>query len=258
MPIVVSGLAVTPVKGTRLRPVESIVLDRDGARDNRRFFVIDDRDRMVNAKNLGELTTIVSDYSPERRRLVLTFPDGREVEGPVRHGPEVSTRFFSGTARARMVLGPWSEALSEYVSHPLWLVEAVDGGAVDRRGLGAATLISRASLGRLAEVGGQSEVDTRRFRMLIEIDGVAAHAEDDWVGSSVQVGEALIEFGGHVGRCVITSRHPDSGEVDLPTLDILRSYRGELPSTEPLPFGVYGRVLEPGAIRIGDELVPAG
>jgi uncharacterized protein YcbX len=157
-----------------------------------------------------------------------------------------------------MVLGPWSEALSEYVSSPLWLVESVDGGAVDRRGEGAASLISRASLARLAEAGGESDVDTRRFRMLIEIDGVAAHAEDEWVGRSVRVGDALIEFGGHVGRCLITSRHPETGVVDLPTLDILRDYRGELQTTEPLPFGIYGPVLEPGAIKVGDEVAPAG
>ena len=144
------------------------------------------------------------------------------------------------------------------MSSPLWLVESVDGGAVDRGGEGAASLISRASLARLAEAGGESDVDTRRFRMLIEIDGVDAHAEDDWVGRSVRVGEAVIAFGGPVGRCLITSRHPESGEIDLPTLDILRSYRGGVQTSEPLPFGIYGRVLELGWIRVGDEVAPAG
>ena len=38
---VVSGLAITPVKGTRLRAVDSIRLDEDGVRENRRFFLID-------------------------------------------------------------------------------------------------------------------------------------------------------------------------------------------------------------------------
>ena len=44
--------------------------------------------------------------------------------------------------------------------------------------------------------------------------------------------------------------------VDLPTLDILGDYRGALDTTEPLPFGVWGRVLEPGTIRVGDEVTP--
>ena len=59
----------------------------------------------------------------------------------------------------------------------------------------------------------------------------------------------------HVGRCLITSRDPDTGEIDLPTLDILRDYRSGLDTTEPLPFGIHGEVIEPGRIRIGDPVV---
>ena len=61
-------------------------------------------------------------------------------------------------------------------------------------------------------------------------------------------------FEGHVGRCLITSRDPDTGVVDLPTLDILGDYRRVLDSTEPLPFGVYGSVVTPGVIRVGDSV----
>jgi MOSC domain-containing protein YiiM len=43
----------------------------------------------------------------------------------------------------------------------------------------------------------------------------------------------------------------------MPTLDLLRAYRRELDATEPLPFGVYGRVLRPGTINVGDKLEPA-
>ena len=50
---VVSGLTTTAVKGTRLRAVDRIELEATGARGNRRFYVIDDRDRMLNGKQLG-------------------------------------------------------------------------------------------------------------------------------------------------------------------------------------------------------------
>jgi len=46
------------------------------------------------------------------------------------------------------------------------------------------------------------------------VDGVEAHAEDRWVGREARVGEALLRFNGHVGRCLITSRDPDTGKVD--------------------------------------------
>jgi hypothetical protein len=42
--------------------------------------------------------------------------------------------------------------------------------------------------------------------------------------------------------------------VDLPTLDVLGAYRGNAKSTEPLPFGVWGEVLEPGVIALGDPV----
>jgi MOSC domain-containing protein len=254
----VVGLAVTPVKGTRLHAVDRLALGHDGVRENRRFYVIDDRDRMVNGKLIGDLQTVVAEYSDEDRTLQFELPDGQVVGGSIRLGDPVNTRFFSRMAQGRLVDGPWSEALSQVCGRPLRLVEADRrAGGVDRGAGGAVSLISRASLARLAEAGDVDSIDVRRFRMLVEIDGVDAHAEDDWVGRGrVQIGGATVAFGGHVGRCLITSRDPDTGAVDLPTLDIIQDYRGSVDATEPLPFGVWGRVVRPGVVQVGDEVTP--
>jgi hypothetical protein len=251
--ISVTGLSVTPVKSTRLQTVDSIVLGREGVRDNRRFYLVDHRKHLINGKRLGELNAIVAQYSEPR--LSLTFPDGTTVDDEVRLGDEIETKFFSATDCGQLVEGPWSEALTDYAGQPLTLVKA-RSSAIDRGALGVASLISRASLNRLAQEGGEDEIDCRRFRMLIEIDGVDAHAEDRWVGRSTRVGDATVRWMGHVGRCLTTSRDPDTGTIDLPTLDLLRSYRGNLDSTEPLPFGIHGAVLDEGAVRVGDEVVP--
>jgi hypothetical protein len=250
--VAVSALGVTPVKGTRLQVVDRVQLGRDGALGDRRFFVIDEDRRMVNAKQLGDLITV--EASCDGGELVLAFPDGIEVVGPVELGERVVARFYSGERAARIVAGPFSAALSSHVGTPVRLVESE--GSIDRGPDGAASLISRASLARLAEVADVSEIDARRFRMLIEVDGLDAHAEDSWVGEQVQIGEAIVRFRGHVGRCLITSRDPDSGVVDLPTLDLFRSYRSALQTTEPLPFGIYGEVVRPGPISVGDPVAP--
>jgi uncharacterized protein YcbX len=254
---VVSGLALTPVKGTRLRSVSEIVLGRAGVRENRRFFLIDARDRMVNGKTLGELNAVIADYLDAERELTLTFPDGIVIGGRVEPKDQVTARFFSDEVAGRLVDGPWSAALSSYVGQPLRIVEAPDErSGVDRGAHAAVSLISRGSLARLAHEGGEPDVDVRRFRMLIEADGVDAHEEDGWVDRTVRIGDALVAMHGHVGRCLITSRDPDTGEIDLPTLDILGGYRQGLGTTEPLPFGVYGEVLEEGVIRLGDAISP--
>jgi len=252
--ITVCGLAITPVKGTRLRAVESVQLDRLGARENRRFFLIDKDDHMVNATHLGALNTVISSYSDRDRRLSLAFPDGRVVEDSVTLGDEIITSFYKEPMPATLVLGVWSKAISQHVGKQLRLVEAGEEGAVDRGPTGAVTLISTASLAQLADQAGRPSVDPRRFRMLIEVDGVGTHEEDGWVGRTLRIGEVLLRAQGHVGRCVITSRHPETGEIDLHTLKILGGYRQHLDTTEPIAFGIYGEVVQPGEIRVGETV----
>jgi uncharacterized protein YcbX len=252
MSVTVTALHTAVIKGTRLRSVEQVVLDERGAAGNRRFFVVDERDRMLNGKVLGNLQAVVASFDGER--LTLAFPDGSVVGGQVEFGEPLTAEFFSHQLSGRLVLGPWAQALSAHTGRALRLVEA--GSAVDRGAAGPVSLISRGSLQRLAEQAQAESVDARRFRMLIEIDGVAPHAEDRWLGQRLQVGSAILRFDGHVGRCLVTSRDPETGEVTLPTLDLLRVYRSGLETTEPLPFGIYGRVLRPGTVSVGDGVEP--
>ena len=88
------------------------------------------------------------------------------------------------------------------------------------------------------------------------IDGLAPHAEDSWIGRRVQVGSAVVVPTGNVGRCAITTQHPETGKPDLDTLKALARYRGDVPTTEPLPFGVHAAVAEPGRVRVGDPVSP--
>ncbi len=260
----VTALSTTPVKGLRIAARERIALERAGARGDRRFYLIDDRARMINGKHSGALNEIVAELDDggasgdcSGGTLTLRFPDGHEVSGAAALGEELDTRFFSRERRARLVGGSFAQAISEHAGEALRLVRAADGApAIDRGADGAVSLISRGSLARLAQVAGEASVDARRFRMTIEIDGVEPFAEDAWVGRELRVGDALVRLRGHVGRCIVTSRHPESGVVDLPTLELLRSFRADAPTSEPLAFGVYGEVLEPGAVALGDALTP--
>jgi uncharacterized protein YcbX len=248
----VSRLQITPIKGIRLNDVVEVSLSRAGAAGDRRFFLIDERDRKVNGKALGVLQTVSGSFSEDDGILSLHMPDGELVRAPVALDSSTHEAAFGDFRMGRLVSGPWADALSELCGRRLRLV--MTDSAVDRGTKGAVSLISRESVRRLSEQAGVDDVDARRFRMLIEIDGVPAHAEDSWVGRELRIGGASLRFEGHVGRCLVTCRDPDSGEVTLPTLDLLRSYRGELDTTEPLAFGIYGRVLQGGVIRVGDPV----
>ncbi len=268
----VTALSTTPVKGLRIARRDRIVLERTGARGDRRFYLIDERARMINGKHSGALSELVAELdcgdentdvgdgagTRDGETLTVTFPDGARVSGTPQLGARVETSAYSRARVARLVHGPFARAISEHAGEALRLVRAADGSsAVDRGAGGAVSLVSRASLQRLADVAGEPSVDARRFRMTVEIDGVAPFAEDAWVGGRLRIGQALVALRGHVGRCIVTSRDPDTGVVDLPTLDVLRSFRAGAATSEPLALGVYGEVLEPGAVALGDAVTPS-
>ena len=184
------------------------------------------------------------------------MPDGSVLADEVAGGEAVVTDFFGRPVPGRVVAGPWGPALSELTGHALRLVQPDRAGdGVDRGREGAVTLLSRAALEPLARAAGSDgPVDERRFRMLFGIDGVQAHAEDGWIGREVRIGAAVVVPRGHVGRCLITSRDPDSGRPDMDTLAALRHYRADVDATEPLPFGIYGEVRAPGRVAVGDPV----
>ena len=61
---------------------------------------------------------------------------------------------------------------------------------------------------------------------------------------------------GNVGRCVVTTCDPSTGERDFDTLGVLATYRREIETSEPLPMGVVGDVVTPGRVRVGDSATP--
>jgi uncharacterized protein YcbX len=250
----ITALATAPVKGLRLQPREALRLETFGAVDDRRFFLIDKSGRMVNARRIRKLSAVIAHYDPGRRWLSMTFPDGTVVKGTVEPGEPMRPRFFARELPVATVDGGWSQALSTYSGRDVRLVMVADGIPGSDRGFaGTVSLMSRGSVARLERQAGHA-VDPRRFRMLIEVDGIEAHAEDAWVGHRLEIGEATVRINGNVGRCIVTGLDPDTGRGDMPALELLRQYRSAADTTEPLAFGVFGQVLIPGLLRLGDPV----
>ncbi len=252
----VTWLSIAPVKGLALTDVTEIDLGRDGVAENRRFWIVDERGRMYTQLRDGRLALVHAAYDAEGERLELRFPDGETVAGDVELGAEVETDFYGRPVQGRVVLGPWSEALSRFVGDELRLVRAErPGGGVDRR-RGPVSIVSDASLAELGHQAGlERPVDGRRFRMLVGVGGAAPHEEDEWCGRRIRLGGAVVRVLEPVARCTITTRNPDTGERDLDTLRAIAGYRG-LRNGEAIDFGVYGEVVEPGRVRVGDAVEP--
>jgi uncharacterized protein len=250
----VARISIAPVKALGLVHPEAVDLGRDGVAGDRRFWLVDRDGRLVNNRRHGRLMQVRPAWDEATGHFALVFPGGDVVEGVIELGAPVEAELHGLAHPSRSVIGPWQEALSAHAGEPMRLLWS-ESGAADRAAMGGAvSVISRASLeGLREEAGATAPVDGRRFRMLFEIDGVTAHAEDEWIGSRVRVGRAEIDVGGDVGRCVITTLDPDLGTRDLDTLGALARYRRE-GRTEPLPFGVYAAVTTPGRVAVGDAI----
>ena len=254
----VAWIATAPVKGLRLSLRDEAVLGRTGIEGDRAYYLVDAEGRLTNAKRAGGILRATAEANGELLRVRLA--DGSEVEGEVELGVPVETVFYGRPVRGRVVRGPWASALSALAGVPLTLVRADEPGAgLDRGAEAAASLVSTAALEALARAAGvDGPVDGRRFRMTFGVAGVAAHAEDTWLGRQVAVGEAVLVPRGNVGRCRVTTLGPETGISDLQTLDAIAAYRAEIETTEPLPFGVWCEVAEPGRVAVGDPVEVVG
>jgi uncharacterized protein YcbX len=247
----VSRLAITPVKSLTLHFPDEVLLEECGVASNRRFYLIRDDGRLLAGLHHGPLVRVRADWEEEPDVLTLTFPDGAVVAGEVRAGESVLTDFWGHRVAGRVVEGPWAEALSQFSGKSVRLVKADEpGGGVDIEPI---TLVSAESVEELGRRSGRENVDSRRFRMLLEITGCEPHEEDTWAGRKARLGAALVEFGGPVARCATTTRDPSTGIRDFDTLRAIKDYRG-LREGKKIDFGVYAKALEPGRVRVGDAV----
>lgn len=245
----VACINVAPVKSLGLEHPDAIDLDERGAVGDRRFFPVSDG-RLIGGVRHGPLVRVRPAWDPAARRLALTFPDGATVEGEVALGEVVTVDFWGRPVRGRIVEGPWGDALSDYVSASVQLVERDDENhATDVQ---PATMLSRSSVERLGAR------DARRFRMLFELDGSEPFEEDTWRGREVRIGSALLRVGGPVPRCAVTTQDPDTGIRDYDTLRAIRDLRGVRDADgKSLDCGVYAAIVEPGRVRVGDAVTPS-
>lgn len=255
--ITVSRLSIAPVKGLALVHPDEVVLGPRGVAEDRRFHLVDADGRRYGLLRDGSLALVRAAYDDEDDRLELRLPDGREVSGEVRPAEPVTTDFYGRPVSGHVVEGPWAAALSEYVGRPLRLVKTDAPGSGVDRSRGSVSIVSTGSLEELRRRAGRSEpVDGRRFRMLVTLEGANPHEEDEWIGRHVSIGGATVVVHEQVARCAITTQNPGTGRRDFDTLGTIKAYRG-LRAGEGIDFGVYGEVVAPGSVRVGDSVAPA-
>jgi uncharacterized protein YcbX len=253
----VARLSIAPVKSMALQHPDRVRLEPFGVVEDRRFYLAEPDGTLVSGGKNGSLMRIRSSYDASREWLSLNFPDGSVVEGDAASlGEPVVTSFYGRPVSGRTLSGPWAEALSSFLARPVLLVRPDRPGQASDEA--PVSLMSTASAEELARQAGRTTpVDGRRFRMLVELAGCDPHEEDTWSGRRLRAGQALLEVGGPIPRCVVTTLDPDVGVKDFDTLKFIASYRG-VTAERDINFGVHASVIEPGEVAVGDPVELTG
>lgn len=255
--LTVSRLSTTPVRSFALHHPDSIELGPHGVADDRRFSFHTADMRLFDAVKHGPLVQLKVELERENgsERLAMTLPGGEVIADEVRLDEPMHLEFHSRRFTARRVIGPWADAVSAWAGRPLQLYRSER--LEDERDRNDVSIVSRASLEEFERQGNEGRpLDSRRFRMLIEVAGAERpHQEDEWLGREVRIGEAVVRGTRFDPRCVITTQDPDTGARDFPTLHVIRRYRG-VREGNVLPFGIYAEVVRPGRVSVGDPIAP--
>ena len=256
--LTVSRLSTTPVRSFALQHPDSIEVGPRGVADDRRYSLHTAEDgRLFDAVKYGPLVQLRARLDRENgsERLSMELPTGEVVADEVRLDKPIQVELHGRRFTARAVIGPWAEAVSAWAGRPLRLYRSER--LADEEDRYPVSIVSEASVEELARQGnGGDPVDSRRFRMLVEVAGAdRPHQEDEWLGREVRIGEVVVRVTKPDSRCVITTQDPDTGARDFPTLHVINQYRG-LRDGSKLDFGVYADVIQPGVVAVGDPVQP--
>ncbi|MGZ9275595.1 MAG: MOSC domain-containing protein [Candidatus Limnocylindrales bacterium] len=253
--LTVARFSIAPVRSLGLQHPDEIDVTMLGVVEDRRFFLSDLSNRLADRIVVGRLVQVESRTDPGATTLWMRFPDGTVIEDGVQLGEAVETPIHGRIGVGHLVIGPWADALEPIAGRKVRVIRCDRPGGT--RVGNPTSLVSDGSIRELTRQFGLEAMDSRRFRMLIEIAGAEAHEEDTWIGGRIAVGDAILRVTKPVARCAITTQDPDTGRRDLDTLRTIIDYRG-LRDGKHADFGVLADVEQPGRIRLGDEVIVLG
>ncbi|GAB7094312.1 MOSC domain-containing protein [Halolamina litorea] len=211
------GIRLYPVKGLAGADVDAAtVLDSGVLAGDREFALFDamavaeadpgeiengspHANGVFNAKHSERFHELDSEYDPETATLRVETADGERDSFDLDADRETAAAWFSA-----------------FFDRDLVLLRDTDRSFVDRRGAGP-SVVSTATLEAVASwfEGMSVENARRRLRANVEISGVPAFWEDQFVGDDApafEAGDVRFEGVTPCVRCVVPERDPETGE----------------------------------------------
>jgi uncharacterized protein YcbX len=200
--------------------LESCLVTETGLEGDRRWALVDGK-----ANRAGKPLTI------RETELLLTYRARLGDRGVQVVTPGGETRPLD----ARLVAD-----LAVETSRPLTLREGAGLNFDD-----SPVLVVNLSTVAAFELSAGVEIDRRRFRANVYLEGLEPEEELRWLGRRIRAGAAELEVVSRCERCVVITRDPDTTEASPELLRVLTQ-------TSDTCMGVYCRVARPGMVVTGD------
>jgi uncharacterized protein YcbX len=228
-----------PVKSLQGEPLELTAVTTAGLKGDRRFALFDVETGFgLTARRVPELLFASARLSDDGG-VDITLPDGSVTRD--------DDALSAWLGRRVTLRSAGSEVPRQYESPVDFEDEAMSDWAPWDGAAGAYhdSARARVSLVSVATIGAW---DPRRFRANVYLD---REGEDALVGSKVILGEATLDVGKQLERCVMTTRAQAGGvERDLEVLRTINRERGGC-------LAVGALVTKRGTVRVGDTLTLA-
>jgi uncharacterized protein len=226
-----------PVKSLQGERLESVTVTGDGLEGDRRFVIHDlETGFGLTARRVPELL-----FASARLRgdggVEITLPDGSPAPDDdalsAWLGRRVSLRALDAEVTGRY---EGADVDFERETERDWRPFSGAAGAFHDSPRARVSLVSTTTIGAW---------DRRRFRSNVLLDG---EEEDALVGSRVALGDAVIDVGMRIKRCVMTTR-PQPGGIER-DLQVLRAIARERDAR----LAIGALVARPGRVSVGDAL----
>jgi hypothetical protein len=231
--VVVSELAIYPVKSLRQVPVQSSSIDMCGLKHDRRWMVVDAEDRMLTQRKISRMCLIqpalneqglslqaldmqtlqVNNITEKEKRIVTVWKESCNAQDCGDEAAHWLSQFLQ--VECRLVYFPEDEfrKLDQNYAQKQDRTAFSDGFPV--------LLISQASLDDLNSRMDE-DIPMARFRPNIVVSGCEPFAEDGW--KRLKIGDLKLRVVKPCSRCVI------------PSIDIEKAERGEEPTRTLLKY----------------------
>jgi len=192
----------------------------------------------------GDRRWALVDGTPNRAGKPLTVREAEQLLTYRAQSADGSVQVVTPGGETRILDDRLIADLADETSRPLTLRDAAGLNYDD-----SPVLVVNLNTVATFELSAGLEVDRRRFRANLYLEGLEPEEELRWLGRRIRAGGAELDVVSRCERCVVITRDPDTTQASPELLRVLTK-------ASDTCMGVYCRVARRGLVATGDPCGP--